>query len=40
MDDGGTAEVKEVLAEAAVASAPALPVADVREGMLHGDAFA
>ena len=40
VDDGGTAEVEEVLAGSAVAGAAALPVADVGEGVLNLNAFA
>ena len=40
VDDGDAAQVEQVLAGAAVAGAAALPVADVGEGVLDGDAFA
>ena len=40
VDDGGAAEVEEVLALAVVASAGALPAAEVGEAVLDGDALA
>jgi len=40
LHDGRATEVDEVLAAAAVAGAAALPVTDVGEGVLDGDAFA
>ena len=40
VDDGDAAEVEQVLTGAEVAGAAALPVPDVGEGVLDGDAFA
>ncbi len=40
VDDGDAAQVEQVLAGAAVAGAAALPLPDVGEGVLDGDAFA
>ena len=40
VDDGDTAQVEQVLAGAQVAGAAALPVPDVGQGVLDGDAFA
>jgi murein endopeptidase len=39
-NDGGAAQVEQVFADAAVAGAAALPVADVGQGVLDLDAFA
>jgi hypothetical protein len=40
LDGAGAAQVEEVLADAAVASAASLPAADVRESVLDGDSLA
>jgi hypothetical protein len=40
VDDGDAAQVEQVLASAEVAGAAALPVPDVREGVLDLGAFA
>ncbi len=40
LNDGTTAQVEEVLALATVAGATALPVADMRQGVLDGDPLA
>ena len=40
VDDGDAAQIKQVLADAAVAGAPSLPVAHVGQGVLDLDAFA
>jgi hypothetical protein len=40
VNDGGAAEVKEVLAAAAVAGARALPVTEVSQAVLDSDALA
>ena len=40
VDDRAAPQVEEILPLAAIASAPPLPVADMRQGMLDGDALA
>ena len=40
VDDGDAAQAEQVLAGAPVAGAAALPVPDVGQGVLDGDAFA
>ena len=40
VDDRAATQVEEILAQAAIASAPPLPVADMRQGMLDSDALA
>jgi hypothetical protein len=39
VDDGAAPQVEQVLPDAAIASAPPLPVSNVGQGMLDGDPF-
>jgi hypothetical protein len=36
VDDSATAQIEEILAQAAIAGASSLPSTDVRQGMLNG----
>lgn len=39
MNDGTTAQIKEIFAYASVASTPSLPTSDMGQSMFDGDSF-